>query len=83
MSSLNPLPQSAEQLEPLIEPLTSSPVNAAPNGNLPAPNPDPRDMRKWFATLGIGIGVFIFALDVYIVNLALPVMVTVLDTNFA
>jgi EmrB/QacA subfamily drug resistance transporter len=37
---------------------------------------------KWWATLGIGIGVFIFALDVYIVNLALPIMVESLHTSF-
>ncbi|MBD2293760.1 MFS transporter [Anabaena sphaerica FACHB-251] len=38
---------------------------------------------KWWATLGISIGVFIFALDVYIVNLALPIMVESLHTSFA
>lgn len=31
--------------------------------------------HRWLTVLGIGIGVFIFALDVYIVNLALPVMI--------
>lgn len=39
--------------------------------------------RKWWAILGISIGVFIFALDVYIVNLALPIMVEALHTSFA
>jgi EmrB/QacA subfamily drug resistance transporter len=38
---------------------------------------------KWWSILGISIGVFIFALDVYIVNLALPIMVESLHTNFA
>jgi EmrB/QacA subfamily drug resistance transporter len=38
--------------------------------------------KKWWAILGISIGVFIFALDVYIINLALPVMVELLHTNF-
>lgn len=41
-----------------------------------------RKSGKWWATLGIGIGVFIFALDVYIVNLALPIMVESLHTSF-
>jgi EmrB/QacA subfamily drug resistance transporter len=39
--------------------------------------------EKWWAILGISIGVFIFALDVYIVNLALPIMVESLHTSFA
>ncbi|MFB2646916.1 MFS transporter [Raphidiopsis sp. BLCC-F218] len=39
--------------------------------------------HRWLTVLGIGIGVFIFALDVYIVNLALPVMIESLHTNFA
>ncbi len=39
--------------------------------------------HRWLTVLGIGIGVFIFALDVYIVNLALPVMIQSLHTNFA
>ncbi|AFZ57913.1 MFS transporter [Anabaena cylindrica FACHB-243] len=38
---------------------------------------------KWWAIVGIGIGVFIFALDVYIINLALPIMVESLHTSFA
>ena len=38
---------------------------------------------KWWTILGIGIGIFILALDVYIVNLALPVMVESLHTSFA
>jgi len=39
--------------------------------------------KKWWTILGIGIGIFILALDVYIVNLALPVMVESLHTSFA
>ncbi|WP_071187885.1 MFS transporter [Trichormus sp. NMC-1] len=38
---------------------------------------------KWWAIVGISIGVFIFALDVYIINLALPIMVESLHTSFA
>ncbi len=79
MSFLNSSSPSADQLGQALPPLT----NPDPNSNLPPTNPNHQEMRKWFATLGIGIGVFIFALDVYIVNLALPVMVTVLETNFA
>ncbi len=33
--------------------------------------------------VGISIGIFIFSLDVYVVNLALPVMIESLDTTFA
>jgi EmrB/QacA subfamily drug resistance transporter len=43
----------------------------------------PKASVKWWATLGISMGVFIFALDVYIVNLALPIMVESLHTSFA
>ncbi|TAF12164.1 MAG: DHA2 family efflux MFS transporter permease subunit [Nostocales cyanobacterium] len=45
--------------------------------------PKTQASSKWWATIGISIGVFIFALDVYIVNLALPIMVKSLHTNFA
>ncbi|MDY6939494.1 MAG: MFS transporter [Cyanobacteriota bacterium] len=38
---------------------------------------------KWWAMLGLSIGVFLFALDVYVVNLALPIMVESLHTDFA
>jgi hypothetical protein len=44
---------------------------------------NPTASGKWWLILGIGIGVFIFALDVYIVNLALPTMVEALHTSFA
>ena len=33
--------------------------------------------------MGVSIGVFIFAIDVYVINLALPVMVESLQTGFA
>lgn len=39
--------------------------------------------RKWWAMLGIGIGLFLFGLDVFIVNLALPTLVQELHTSFA
>lgn len=42
----------------------------------------PQAWAKWGAMLGISMGVFLFALDVYIVNLALPVMVESLHTDF-
>jgi MFS family permease len=38
--------------------------------------------RKWWAMLGIGIGLFLFGLDVFIVNLALPTLVQELHTSF-
>jgi EmrB/QacA subfamily drug resistance transporter len=44
---------------------------------------EPKALVKWWAMLGISMGVFLFALDVYIVNLALPIMVESLHTNFA
>ncbi|OCQ91096.1 multidrug MFS transporter [Oscillatoriales cyanobacterium USR001] len=42
-----------------------------------------KSLAKWWTIFGIGIGVFIFALDVYIVNLALPIMVESFHTSFA
>jgi EmrB/QacA subfamily drug resistance transporter len=47
------------------------------------PRQEPKVRVKWWAMLGISMGVFLFALDVYIVNLALPIMVESLHTNFA
>ncbi len=43
----------------------------------------PKEFNKWWAILGIGIGIFIFSLDIYIVNLALPLMVSSLNTSFS
>ncbi|MBF2063670.1 MAG: MFS transporter [Calothrix sp. C42_A2020_038] len=44
---------------------------------------EPKTSPKWWVMFGIGMGVFMFALDVYIVNLALPTMVESLHTSFA
>lgn len=41
------------------------------------------ETRKWWGMLAVGIGVFMFGLDVHIVNLALPTLVRELHTNFA
>lgn len=46
-------------------------------------NTDQQNSNKWWTITGIGIGVFVFALDVYIVNLALPSMIESLHTSFA
>lgn len=45
--------------------------------------PTPQNLEKWWAILGLSIGFFLFALDVYVVNLALPTMVDSLHTSFA
>ena len=39
--------------------------------------------KKWWAMLGVGLGVFMFTLDTSIVNIALPTLVQVFHTNFA
>jgi EmrB/QacA subfamily drug resistance transporter len=44
---------------------------------------EPSASHKWWAMLGIGMGVFIFGLDVNIVNLALPTLVRELHTSLA
>ncbi|MEB3358003.1 MAG: MFS transporter [Synechococcales bacterium] len=44
---------------------------------------DIRTPNQWLSISGIALGVFIFALDVYIVNLAIPSMVVSLNTSFA
>lgn len=41
------------------------------------------NVKKWLTMVGVSIGIFIFALDVYVINLALPAMIESLDTNFA
>lgn len=38
---------------------------------------------KWWALVGVGMGVLMFALDVYIVNISLPTLVKSLYTDFA
>jgi MFS family permease len=39
--------------------------------------------RKWWAMLGIGLGMLMSTLDSSIVNVSLPTLVTALDTTFA
>ncbi|HEY9662271.1 MAG TPA: MFS transporter, partial [Allocoleopsis sp.] len=39
--------------------------------------------RKWWAMLGVGLGVIMFTLDTSIVNVALPTLVQVFHTTFA
>ena len=46
------------------------------------PLPDP-SAKKWWAMLGVGLGVLMFTLDTSIVNIALPTLVQVLHTDFA
>jgi EmrB/QacA subfamily drug resistance transporter len=38
--------------------------------------------QKWWIMLGVGLGVLMFTLDTSIVNIALPTLVQVLNTNF-
>lgn len=45
-------------------------------------SPQPSD-RKWWAMLGVGLGVLMFTLDTSIVNIALPTLVQVFGTSFA
>jgi EmrB/QacA subfamily drug resistance transporter len=42
----------------------------------------PSSSGKWWAMLGIGMGVFMFSLDVFIVNIALPTLVRDLHVSF-
>lgn len=53
----------------------------------PLNHPDPREsdlgLRKWWAMLGVGLGVLMFTLDTSIVNIALPTLVQVFHTSFA
>jgi EmrB/QacA subfamily drug resistance transporter len=44
---------------------------------------EPSSSTRWWAMLGIGLGIFMFTLDVHIVNLALPTLVRSLHTSFA
>ncbi len=48
----------------------------------PHPNPD-LSSRKWWAMLGIGLGVLMSTLDSSIVNISLPTLVEALNTTFA
>lgn len=47
----------------------------------PAVLSDPA-LGKWWAMLGVGLGVLMFTLDTSIVNIALPTLVQVLQTDF-
>ncbi|MDP5017184.1 MAG: MFS transporter [Dolichospermum sp.] len=46
------------------------------------PKQEIKTSEKWWTILGVSIGIFIFSLDVYIVNLALPIMLESLHTTF-
>lgn len=46
-------------------------------------NYDNLPIKKWLTMFGIGMGTLMFALDVYIVNIALPKLVEALHTNSA
>jgi EmrB/QacA subfamily drug resistance transporter len=48
--------------------------------SIPTPLPS---SRKWWAMLGIGLGVFMSTLDSGIVNISLPTLVEQLDTTFS
>ncbi|HTL89941.1 MAG TPA: MFS transporter, partial [Leptolyngbya sp.] len=48
----------------------------------PQHSPD-RPPAKWWAMLGVGLGVLMFTLDTSIVNIALPTLVQVFKTSFA
>ncbi|HEY9602088.1 MAG TPA: MFS transporter [Allocoleopsis sp.] len=48
---------------------------------MPSPHHSPND--KWWAMLGIGLGVLMFTIDTSIVNIALPTLVNELHTTFA
>src|SRR5919199_1890883 len=54
-------------------------TRADSSGTLPNPSPQ----AKWWAMLGIGLGVLMFTLDTSIVNIALPTLVKQLNTSFA
>ena len=49
-------------------------------GTLHSPDRSP---AKWWAMLGVGLGVLMFTLDTSIVNIALPTLVKVFQTSFA
>lgn len=47
------------------------------------PSPETSATQKWWALLGVGLGLLMFTLDGSIVNLALPTLVKTLNTTFA
>ena len=53
--------------------------NRQPSRSTPNPSPN----NKWWAMLGIGLGVLMFTLDTSIVNIALPTLVKTFRTSFA
>ncbi|HEY9879861.1 MAG TPA: MFS transporter [Leptolyngbyaceae cyanobacterium] len=53
-----------------------------PNPTLEHPSPPPNS-AKWWAMLGVGLGVLMFTLDTSIVNIALPSLVQIFHTTFA
>jgi EmrB/QacA subfamily drug resistance transporter len=54
--------------------------NSAGQPDLPEPD---SSSEKWWAMLGVGLGVLMFTLDTSIVNIALPTLVQVFHTSFA
>ena len=40
-------------------------------------------VKKWLITIGVGMGMFMYALDVYIVSIALPILGQSLNASFA
>lgn len=55
-------------------------INQNLGGMHPEPNSSP---NKWWAMLGVGLGVLMFTIDGSIVNIALPTLVQVFHTDFA
>lgn len=52
------------------------------NSNSTLSPPEPT-VAKWWAMLGVGLGVLMFTLDTSIVNIALPTLVAIFHTSFA
>lgn len=55
--------------------------NSSISSNLPPP--ETSATQKWWALLGVGLGLLMFTLDSSIVNLALPTLVKTFNTTFA
>ncbi|MDF5721739.1 MAG: MFS transporter [Rhizonema sp. PD37] len=53
------------------------------NLNINSTKPPNGTSAKWWAMLGVGLGVLMFTIDTSIVNIALPTLVHVFHTNFA